>query len=60
MRNTALTLDKIFEEVSLAAKREERKALNIAQKMINLGLPLETNISATEIDSEKVKELFQQ
>ena len=42
------------------ARGEERKAINIAQNMINLGLPLETIISATRLESEKVKALYEQ
>ena len=40
------------------AKGEERKALGIAQKMINSGYPLETIVSMTELDPEKVKKLY--
>jgi predicted transposase/invertase (TIGR01784 family) len=32
--------------------------LEIAQKMVKLGLPLETVISATQLDPEKVKTLY--
>ena len=46
-------------EAKMESKFEERKALNIAQKMINLGLPFETIVSATDLDPEKVKELYQ-
>ena len=38
---------------------EERKAIDVAQNMINLGLPLETVVSATRLDLEKVKALYQ-
>ena len=62
MSNTALTLDEIFEEAGLVARwearGEERKALDIAQNMINFGLPMETVISVTKLDPEKVKELY--
>jgi predicted transposase/invertase (TIGR01784 family) len=37
---------------------ETHKALAIAQNMIDLGLPFETIISATQLDPEKVKALY--
>ena len=42
------------------AEGEEHKALAIAQNLVNLGLPLETVISATGLDPEKVKVLYKQ
>ena len=41
------------------AKGEERNAIKVAKNMINLGLPPETVASATELDPEKVKALYQ-
>ena len=41
------------------ARGEERKAIDVAKNMINLGLPFETIISATMLEPEKVKELYQ-
>jgi hypothetical protein len=41
------------------ARGNEKKALAIAQNMINLGFPMESIISATELDPEKVKALYQ-
>ena len=38
---------------------EEHKALVIAQNMINLGLPFETVVSATQLEPEKVQMLYQ-
>jgi len=38
---------------------EQQKAFGIAQNMVKLGLPIETVISATELDPEKVKTLYQ-
>ena len=37
---------------------EERKALAIAQNMINLGIPLETVVSTTQLDLKKIKALY--
>ena len=62
-----LTYEKVFEEVGWIAKwkargkaeGEEQKALAIAQNLVNLGLPVETVISATGLDPEKVKALYQ-
>ena len=66
MRNNELTIEQVFEEVGWIAKweargevkGEERKALGIAKNMVNLGLPLETIVSATELDPEKIKALY--
>jgi len=44
----------------MEARGEERKSISIAQNMIKLGLPIETIISATQLDPEKVKTLYQQ
>ena len=61
MSNAVTPLDKILEEAGLTAiweargaeRAEERKALDIAQNMVNLGLPFETVVSATMPDPEK-------
>ena len=70
MSDTALTLDKIFEEAGLVAKweargeargdarGEDRKAIDVAKNMIALGYPQEAIVSVTGLDFEKVKELF--
>jgi hypothetical protein len=67
-----LTIEKVFENVGWIAKweargeakgearGEERKALAIARNMVNLGFPAETVVSATQLDPEKVKTLYQQ
>jgi len=72
MSSPAKSLDEVFERTGLAAKWEARaeargeakwrqsEALDIAQNMVKMGLPIETVVSATRLDSEKVKELFQQ
>ena len=68
MRKSDLTIEQVFENVGWIAKWEargearakEREALAIAQKMVNLGLPPETVVSATELDPEKVKALYLQ
>jgi predicted transposase YdaD len=59
--------DQVMENTGLAARWEERgrsegraqEAFDIAQNMVNLGLPIETVISATRLDPEKVKVLYQ-
>ena len=57
-------IEKMFEEIGWIAKweakGEERKALAIAQNLVNLGLPVETVVSATQLDPEKVKPLYSQ
>jgi len=40
------------------AEGEEQKALAIAQNLIDLGLPIETVITATGLDPEKVKTMY--
>jgi predicted transposase YdaD len=68
MRN-ALTTEKVLEEAGWIAKweargeargraeGEEQMALTIAQNMVKSGLPVETIVSYTELDPEKVKAL---
>jgi predicted transposase YdaD len=59
-------LDKILIETGLAAmweargraEGEQHKAFGIAQNLVKLGLPIETVISATQLDPEKVKTLY--
>ena len=58
MGDPAKSLDEVIERTGLAAKWEERRALAIAQNLINLGLPMETIISATYLDPEKVESLY--
>jgi predicted transposase YdaD len=65
-----LTIEQVFENVGWTAKweargktegrteGEEHKAFTIAQNMVNMGLPLETIVSATQLDPEKVKTLY--
>ena len=68
MSSPAKSLDEVFERTGLIAKweakfgarGEERKAPDIAQNMVNLGLPLETIVSATRLDVEKVVALYPQ
>ena len=65
MSDTVKTLDDVFIQTGMAARweakaearAEERTALNIAKNMLNLGLPLETVVSATKLDPEKIKTL---
>ena len=64
-------LDRVFIETGWAAeweaegeargeiRGEQRKAFGIAQNMVNMGFPIETVISATELDPEKVKMLYE-
>jgi hypothetical protein len=62
-----LTIEQVLENAGLTAKWEARgraegrteEALSIAQNMVNLGLPPETVVSATQLDPEKVKALYQ-
>jgi len=58
MGKSNLTIEQVFEDVGWIAKWEERKALAIAQNMVNLGYPADAVVSATRLDEEKVKELY--
>ena len=61
------TYEKLFEKVGWTAKWEARgkaegkaqEALAIAKNLVDLGLPAETVISATRLDPERVKALYQ-
>ena len=66
MSKTAVTFDEVMENVGWAAKweargetrGEKRKALAIAKNLVNMGMPIETVVSATQIDPEKIKGLY--
>ena len=61
-RNTlsfAEMLEKVGITAEIEARGEERKAIKVAQNMVNLGLPPETVIAATQLDPEKVKTMYQ-
>ena len=76
MSNPQLTLDEIFENVGFRAKWEaraeargeargvalgkEEEAIAIAKKMLCSGFSLETVVSITELDPEKVRELHKE
>jgi len=54
----------VIEETGLGAEWEargwEKGSFSIAQNLVKLGVPIETVISATQLDPEKVKTLYQQ
>jgi len=56
-------LDRVFIETGLAAQWEAdgraEGVFGVAQNMVKLGFPIETVISATQLDPEKVKTLYQ-
>jgi len=62
------TFDEVIEGTRLGKKLEDKytakgraeEAFEIAQNMVNLGLPIETVVSATRLDPEKVRALYQQ
>jgi len=62
MSNSNLTIEQVLEDVGWIAKwearGEERKAIAIAQNMINLGYPVEAIVSVTNLDEERVEELY--
>jgi predicted transposase YdaD len=63
-------LEQVFINCGLAARLEAKgkaegevrgraeEAFSIAQNMVKLGLPLETIVSATNLEPEKVKALY--
>ena len=59
MSSAAKTLDEVLERTGLIAEWEERQSLKIARNMVNSGFPIETVISMTELEPEKVKALFE-
>ena len=71
MSGEALTIEQVLEEAGWIArweargeaigkvKGERQKALEIAKNMVALGLQFETIVSATQLEPEKVKELYQ-
>jgi len=76
MSDCGLTIDELWDELLIEigyaarweakgeargrAKGREDEAFDIAQNMVKLGLPIETVITATHLDPDKVKELYQQ
>ena len=58
MTDNIVELNDVFEETGLAAIWEERKAFAIAQNLVNMGMPIETVVSATQLDPEKIKGLY--
>jgi hypothetical protein len=62
----SLTFEQILEKTGLTAELEARgkaegkaeEAVAIAQNMVNMGLPIETVVSATRLEPEKVKALY--
>ena len=59
MSDTMLTLEQILEKVGLTARWEARGREQTALNMIKLGYPMESIVSVTQLDSGKVKELFE-
>jgi len=57
MSDTVMTLDQILEEAGFFARWEERKMLEIAREMLNSGFSIDTIVSITKLDPEKVKGL---
>jgi len=64
MSSTAKSLEDVLMETGITAKAEaraeERKAIEVAKNLIELGIPIETVVSATKLDIEKVKALYKE
>jgi hypothetical protein len=67
MSRSTKTLDQIFEETGFAARweargkveGEEKGRAEIARNMVSMGLPFETIVSATQLDPEKIRALYE-
>jgi hypothetical protein len=67
MSGTTLTLEQIFEKTGVLARfetkyrseGEENGKTEIARNMVSMGLPFETIVSATQLDPEKIKLLYE-
>ena len=67
MREPAKSLEEVLERTGINARAEargeargrEREAITIAQNMVNLGIPFETVVSATKLDPDKVKTMYE-
>ena len=60
MSEAAKSLDEVFERTGVAARLQERNSLAIAKNMVNLGYSFESVVSATMLDPEKVKGLYEE
>ena len=69
MSDTQFTaFEELLEEVGWVAKweargraeGEERKAIDVAKNLIDMGFAPETIVSATKLETEKVKALYQE
>ena len=66
MNKADKSLEEVLVRTGIAAKVEARgvarggaeKALDIAQNLVNLGVPFETVVSATKLDPEKIKTMY--
>jgi predicted transposase YdaD len=66
-RKQKLTMEQVTINVGWAAKweakgrveGEAKGRVSIAQNMVNMGLPFETVVCATQLEPEKVKALYQ-
>ena len=58
MSEPAKSLEEVLIRTGAMARAEERKALDIARNLANLGISFETVVSATKLDPEKVKALY--
>ena len=63
MGDMPLSTEQVLGEVGCTAEGEavgeEQKAVKTAQNMIDLNFPFEAIVSATQLDPEKVKALYQ-
>ena len=57
MSRTTLTLDEVFEKTGLAARWEERKAIEIAKNMLRKNFTIEQTAELSGLDISKVREL---
>jgi hypothetical protein len=64
MSKSAIAFEKALKDAGLVdkweARGEARTRLVVAQKLVSMGLPFDTVVSATQLEPEKVKTLYSQ
>jgi len=58
MSTTSPTMEEVLKEAGILARVEERNSLKIARNMVDLGFPMDTVVSATQLEPEKVRALY--
>jgi len=59
MSEPAKSFEEVLVRTGITARVQAATALEIAQNMVNLGVPFETVVAATKVDPEKVKAMYE-